>query len=383
MDIKVIESFDGGDLELVGADLATYQGFFNMPYIAMFGGNVQQNTPTTRQPSQLAYDWWGNSALLLNPVIQLNSNTERTLGEVTLNSQGRVLIEQAVKNDLAFMAPFANITVEVSIVGIDKVKIYIKIQEPNNLQIKEYIWLWDGVRLDVGVPIVVPVAPTSPVLLNYDEQYTDYTQPLNSLVFANPYTNTNYTPIVIDYFGAALNGLTRFADRMEINASVPGALFAWLSVLNIPANGIRSGLTTLLPGLQTINFTILGDLDYTIIAVDVDGVGANFTGMNGSKGFASFQVLMPTVSGRIAWVVVKNGFFDNIRSANDINHAGNTKIIPFDTPFAGNSNDYTVLLMDTQYIGPGNIQAILKNVDGPEVTVGAPTRFNMICLLNP
>lgn len=381
MDIKVIETLNGGDLELLGADIATVQGFVNMPYLGMFGGNTEENTPTTRPENQQAFDWWGNTALLLSPVLQLNSNTERALGQVALTSQGRVLIEEAVKTDLIFMKPFANITVQVSIIAIDRVKIFIKIQEPDNLQIKEFIWIWDGTRLDLGEPIVTPTAPVAPVLLNFGEQYTDYTVALNSLVFSHAYTTINYTPIVIDYFGAGLSGLTRYTDRIDIDASVPGALLAWLSVLNVPAGGIRSGLTTLLPGLQTINFTTLGDLDYTIIAVDVDGVGADFTGMNASKGIASFEVYMPAISGRIAWVVVKNGYFENIRSVSDVPHLGNTQVITF-TPHFINDN-YTCLLMDTQYIGTGNILFIDKDIHGAEVTVGTPTRFNMICLLNP
>lgn len=147
MDLKVVETGNGGDAEKLGKDLAMVFGFENMPYLGMFGGNVQANTPSERIEGEQAFDWWGNNVFFPeSPEQQYNSNTERTLNNVSLTSGNLLTIEEAVKQDLEFMSPFADITIDVSIIGVDKVKIFIRIIEPDNLQAKEYIFLWDAVK---------------------------------------------------------------------------------------------------------------------------------------------------------------------------------------------------------------------------------------------
>lgn len=151
MDLKVIETGNGGDVLYEGKDLSVITGFGNMPYFALFGGNVEQDTPALRLPEEQAFDWWGNSLLMNNDKsIQFNSLTERTLQNVALNSQGRLQIEQAVIKDLEFMKPFAGVSVAVSIVANDRVKIEIKLTEPQNKEEKQYIYIWDGTLKDLS-----------------------------------------------------------------------------------------------------------------------------------------------------------------------------------------------------------------------------------------
>ncbi len=156
MDLAILETGNGGDLQIVGNDFAMQAGWGNMPYLALFGGNIEAST-VERVPAQFAEDWWGNSALFPNDEsIQLNSETERTLKNVALTSAGRIKIQQAVEKDLVFMKEFAVINVEVTIPRIDTVKIIIKIREPNNLQgrpadqYRAFIFIWDATKKELG-----------------------------------------------------------------------------------------------------------------------------------------------------------------------------------------------------------------------------------------
>jgi hypothetical protein len=125
-DLSIIETGNGGDLQLNGNDLAVVFGIENMPYLGMFGGNVEQSTTTEKLSD--AKDWWGNDLLMKsNPSIQFNSVVERTLNNTGLTSSGRVTIEEAIKKDLEFLAPQADIKVTVTITATDRIDINIRI----------------------------------------------------------------------------------------------------------------------------------------------------------------------------------------------------------------------------------------------------------------
>ncbi len=142
MDLQIIETGNGGDLAKNGNDLSLVFSFENMPYLAMFGGNKEAVT-RPRLPTEQAFDWFGNSLFFINDQsIQFNSLTEKALDEIPLTSSGRILIENEIKKDLQFMQAFAEITVKTSIPATDTLLINIKIQEPDNLQAREFIYIW-------------------------------------------------------------------------------------------------------------------------------------------------------------------------------------------------------------------------------------------------
>ncbi len=148
-DLLIEENGDGGDLVLLGNDLVSIEGFQNMPYLGLFGGNVASETKEFNDGEQ-RLDWWANALLFQNDSsIQFNSNLERVLREVPLSSSGRLKIEQTAKEDLKFMDDFAEVTVSVSIIDINRVKIDIKIQEPANLEATNFIYIWDSTRLEL------------------------------------------------------------------------------------------------------------------------------------------------------------------------------------------------------------------------------------------
>lgn len=150
MDLKVIETGNGGDLLQNGNDLAMVFSFENMPYIALFGGNKEAISPTKRIASEQAYDFWANDLLFRNDTsLQLNSLTEKTLENTPLTSAGRLIIEDAIKSDLEFMAPFAEVTVTTEIIDTDHLKIGIVLKKPDNMEEKKYIYIWENGNLSV------------------------------------------------------------------------------------------------------------------------------------------------------------------------------------------------------------------------------------------
>ncbi len=156
MDLAIIETGNGGELKIVGNDFAIQNGWGNMVYLAMFGGNVEAITGPV-SPTEIREDYWANNLLFPNDSsVQYNSETERTLRDVALTSAGRVKVQQAVERDLKFMKDFADISVSVSIEGVDRVNITIKVREPEKSkgttadQFRAFIFIWDATAQELG-----------------------------------------------------------------------------------------------------------------------------------------------------------------------------------------------------------------------------------------
>ena len=150
MDVKVIETGNGGDLTKNGNDLAMVFSFENMVYLALFGGNKEAVTPQKRISSAQAFDYWANSLLFPQDTgLQFNSITEKTLETTALTSVGRLTIEDAVKADLEFMAAFAEVSVSSQIVSSDRIDISVKVNEPGNLTERRFIYIWENGKLNI------------------------------------------------------------------------------------------------------------------------------------------------------------------------------------------------------------------------------------------
>lgn len=137
-DLAVIETGNGGDLQMVGNDLAVVNGIENMPYLAMFGGNKESSvSPSSTIPqSDKSFDWWGNNLLMpSSPSQQFNSLCERAINTTPLNSSGRVTIENKIIADLEFLNKVAKITVSVTIVATDQINIDIRVKQNQRTQV--------------------------------------------------------------------------------------------------------------------------------------------------------------------------------------------------------------------------------------------------------
>lgn len=151
MDIAIVEnSGNGGNIVVTENDIQLQGGYGNMMYLALFGGQYESVTTTNpRKKNDVLNDFWGNNLLEFNNSSnQLNSNTERILQSVPLNSFGRIKIENAIKLDLEFMQKFATFLVAVSIISDDIVQISVKIKVNENSKTvyKELIIIYNVVN---------------------------------------------------------------------------------------------------------------------------------------------------------------------------------------------------------------------------------------------
>lgn len=149
-DLVIYESGNGGDVSLMGNDLAMTDGFTNMPYLGWFGGNPGFNTTGNEIENEQRFDWFGNSLFFENqPIIQFNSFLEDVLNNTTLDSDGRNKIENFAARDLEFLSTFAEVEVNASIISDNKVSIEVKLKKPGNLDEKSFQFVWDATNKEL------------------------------------------------------------------------------------------------------------------------------------------------------------------------------------------------------------------------------------------
>ncbi len=152
LDILLYENGNGGDLEILGGDLATTETIFQQMYLALFGGNVEQNTPDVRESDEESFSWWANTLFFENQESrQFNSNTERAINNNVLNTSGRLAIETAVNTDLEYLRNISNFTSSVSILSNNILSISVSLEQPEGIQDREIQFIWDNVT---GVEII-------------------------------------------------------------------------------------------------------------------------------------------------------------------------------------------------------------------------------------
>lgn len=137
-DLALIETDNGGDLQLVGNDLAVINSIENQVYLALFGGNKESTVNPSASSAQNAqsFDCWMNNLLMpSNQSQQFNSLCENLINSTALTSQGRIIIENGIKKDLQYLQPQATITVSVIIVSTDQININITIKENQQTQV--------------------------------------------------------------------------------------------------------------------------------------------------------------------------------------------------------------------------------------------------------
>lgn len=155
-DILIFESGSGGEFQLLGNDIATTSALYNQVYLALFGGNVLESTRVSYAPGEQRGDWWGNTLLLPeNPESQFNSQTERVLQNVVLNSSGRVAVEEAVKADIAYLADLGETQVSVIFDEQNRVNITVRINEPTEKKPQEFNYIWDSAKGELIETLII------------------------------------------------------------------------------------------------------------------------------------------------------------------------------------------------------------------------------------
>lgn len=134
-DIAIHESGNGGDLSLTNNDLTTISGLTNQIYLALFGGNINNDIGEQYE------DYWANE--FINEENKYISTFEKTLLEVAITSNGLQKLKQAAENDLNYLKKYADITISISIVSKELLSLHVDLKAPNNMSGKVRI-LWNA-----------------------------------------------------------------------------------------------------------------------------------------------------------------------------------------------------------------------------------------------
>lgn len=146
-DIHIFESGDGGELGVENNDILLSTSLFQTIYISLFGGNVEASTLGNEIDTQQRFDWWANELIFKNnKEKQFNSTTEKTLNEITLNSQGRLKLISAVRNDLEFLSEKFDFDVNVIVLELNKIRISISFENFDSSGNTVASFIWDSAR---------------------------------------------------------------------------------------------------------------------------------------------------------------------------------------------------------------------------------------------
>ena len=155
-DINLFESGSGGEMRILNSDLLLTETIYQTIYLALYGGNVEQDTTSEETDLEENFDYWGNQLFYSNnPDKWFNSQTERVLSTVALNGEGRKLIEDAVNADLQFLNNVVNFEVEVNIAANNKAEIIIAISEFQNQANRQLKMAWDNSRNELIIQEII------------------------------------------------------------------------------------------------------------------------------------------------------------------------------------------------------------------------------------
>jgi len=128
-------------MAIVSNDLLMGESLFQQVYLAFFGGNIEANTRGDELITEERFDWWGNSLFFPDiPNKQFNSNTERTILNVVMNSSGRLSIIQAMNEDLQYLSNLLTSFVDVEFISNKQIRLIVNFipkgtQENKTLQL--------------------------------------------------------------------------------------------------------------------------------------------------------------------------------------------------------------------------------------------------------
>ena len=155
-DINLFEGGSGGEMRILNSDLLLTETIYQTIYLALYGGNVEQDTTSEETDLEENFDYWGNQLFYSNnPDKWFNSQTERVLSSVPLNGEGRKLIEDAVNADLQFLNNVVNFTVEVNITSINRAEIAIFISEFQNQANRQLKMVWENSRNELIIQEII------------------------------------------------------------------------------------------------------------------------------------------------------------------------------------------------------------------------------------
>lgn len=155
-DINLYETGSGGDFALLSDDLQMGESLYQQVYLALFGGNIGADTKQFYLDNEERFDYWGNS-LIWNDVKtkQFNSQTERMLGNMVINSSGRINLIQAVNNDLSYLKSVIDFVVDVELISLSRLGITVTMSEKTNQQDKVLQLIFDNIKNELIIEKVI------------------------------------------------------------------------------------------------------------------------------------------------------------------------------------------------------------------------------------
>lgn len=140
-DLLIWKNANGGDIH-TSSDIELGDSLPQLAFLCLFGGNKEASTTSNLIQKDERKDYWANSLFYRDEENkQFNSETERTLSKIALNSNGRIKVLSSVKNDLKKLNNIADISVEVSIKSDYILEINILMTKPNKEErILQIIW---------------------------------------------------------------------------------------------------------------------------------------------------------------------------------------------------------------------------------------------------
>lgn len=146
-DINLHESGSGGEMAIVSNDLLMGEALFQQVYLALFGGNVEANTIGNELISEERFDYWQNPLFFAEtPSKQFNSNTERELQKVVLNTSGRLEIIKTVSDDLEYLSNLLKYDVDVQFVGTNHIRIIINFAQKGSQENRVLQMVYDNAK---------------------------------------------------------------------------------------------------------------------------------------------------------------------------------------------------------------------------------------------
>lgn len=146
MDLKIIDEGNGGDLVFISNDLQLTAEVYNQPYLARFGGNLENSTTDEFKEGDIHGDWWGNDLMLSKPNEQFNSKFEAEMNRTSLNIAGRKSLEKTAKADIAYLAGFADVNTSVQLPSINKVRLIDNVVKGDNTS---FTYIWNDAKTEI------------------------------------------------------------------------------------------------------------------------------------------------------------------------------------------------------------------------------------------
>jgi phage gp46-like protein len=138
-DVFLFQTPDDGDINVEGGIVEMRAGLESAVYLSLYGGNEEDDASDENR-----FEWWGN--LLENePAKKYRSRTQYLLRSMPLVTSNLIKVEEAVKNDLAWMVDegvATSIEVEASIPTVSTLKIAIDVIADDERQTLTFVENW-------------------------------------------------------------------------------------------------------------------------------------------------------------------------------------------------------------------------------------------------